>query len=69
MKLETKSLEKALDYIKKAHAPTVSLKLVNIAGIERAVLQFKNLAGDTVIIELAEESSGGFDKITKSERF
>lgn len=68
MNLSTKVLKAAVKEIDKAAAHDFSIIFETHAGILRAFIKFQNLSGDTVTLSLAEEGSGGFDLITKTER-
>lgn len=67
MKIETKSLKKAVEYAEKVYAPTIALEYDTRGQVIN--LQFDDLSGNTTVITLSDSDSGIFDKITKTERF
>jgi hypothetical protein len=69
MVIEVKNLEKVMAAIKKANALDVSINIFTIAGIQRLSIIYEQLDGTNIQVELAENESGGFDYITRKERF
>jgi hypothetical protein len=69
MRLETKALLKVMKLIEASSSTQISVHISNVAGLPRMSFEFDNASGDTIVVELAEVNSGGFDKITRSERF
>jgi hypothetical protein len=69
MKISVNTLKKALSMLEKANALDVDVRIDLNGGIDKFTLEFEDLKGTETVIKIAESNSGGFDFISRLERF